>query len=113
MSAAEQSRLLNEVPKAIPDIEVLEHASGDSSEDDKQVDNGSPRTILIETTRTPDNLEGKSSSMSVKDDAGWPCNSTSIPLCKIKLAFILIAFSSKTYFIWKLHCVQLSRDDDI
>ncbi|RVX05748.1 hypothetical protein CK203_023773 [Vitis vinifera] len=51
MSSTEQSRLLNEVPKAIPDIEELEPASGDSSADDKQVDNGSPRTILIETTK--------------------------------------------------------------
>ncbi|WKA00483.1 hypothetical protein VitviT2T_018832 [Vitis vinifera] len=60
MSSTEQSRLLNEVPKAIPDIEELEPASGDSSADDKQVDNGSPRTILIETTKTPsDKLKGK------------------------------------------------------
>lgn len=79
MSSTEQSRLLNEVPKAIPDIEELEPASGDSSADDKQVDNGSPRTILIETTKTPsDKLKGKGTSMSVTDVAGWLHNSNSI-----------------------------------
>ena len=64
MSSAEQSRLLNEVPKAIPDIEELEPASAD----DKQVDNGSPRTILIGTAIMPsDNLEEKGTSISVTD----------------------------------------------
>lgn len=82
MSSAEQSRLLNEVPKAIPDIEDLEPASRDSSADDKQAENDSPRTILIETAKTPsENLEGKGTLMSVTDFAGCLCNSNSSCYC--------------------------------